>query len=331
MALIRKGSTPKLAAAVRRNGRKSRGPRTAAGKRNSSLNAIKHGAFAQVDLPHMRALGEDPAQFADRLESLLSSFQPQDGYEELSVTDMAKLHWRVGRMERGEAAFLASRLQALRRDREWKAHLARRARLNAFRDYTPARKLRDILAGKADPNGVHYSGLEPEGDVNSPESPEKYASILGTLRTVRGLFLDKGFKGIRATALEIVLGHGANCLGSDLISSYQACAQDFDQQPDETRECRRQHFLDALDREIRYFEEEFQLYLGREVEVSPEMAEAELLPSTENVERIVRYETHLERLIEMKWQQLLDWRRQKANAPALSSRLDRRTGKGENG
>jgi hypothetical protein len=58
---------PKLLAATRRNAQHSTGPRTAAGKQNSKLSALKHGRYAlpenhrQSRLCGM-ALGEDPEE-----------------------------------------------------------------------------------------------------------------------------------------------------------------------------------------------------------------------------------------------------------------------------
>jgi len=40
--------TPRLLAAAHRNGKRSTGPRTAAGKQNSKLNALKHGGYAAL-------------------------------------------------------------------------------------------------------------------------------------------------------------------------------------------------------------------------------------------------------------------------------------------
>lgn len=319
MSLIRKRATSKFVAAVQNNGRQSQGPRTDAGKRHSSLNAIKHGAFAQVGLPHMRALGENPEEFAQLLSSLVEAFAPQDGYEDVLVKEMAELHWRLSRLKRAEAGFLASRMQSLQRDRDWKAHLARRTRVDAFRDYTPGRKLKDLLARQADPSVVHYSGTTPEGDINSPDSPEKYAAILRRLKSTRDIFLLMGFKAIAPANLKLVFGDGANCLGTDLFSSLEACRTDFEKQPPETQEFRSKYLLEALDEEIRYFEKEFHLYREREVEVSPQMADAQLLPSSEDLDRIIRGETHLERLIELKRQQLFEWREEKRDAAAVGS------------
>ena len=59
--------TPALLAAARRNAQHSTGPRSAAAKQNSKLNAMKHGRYAlpenhrQSRLCGM-ALGEDPEE-----------------------------------------------------------------------------------------------------------------------------------------------------------------------------------------------------------------------------------------------------------------------------
>ena len=57
--------TPALLAATRNNAQHSTGPRSAAAKQNSKLNALKHGAYVSDENQHlaMLALGEDPEQF----------------------------------------------------------------------------------------------------------------------------------------------------------------------------------------------------------------------------------------------------------------------------
>jgi len=60
--------TPALLAAARRNAQHSTGPRTAAAKQNSKLNALKHGRYALPEnlcLARLRGmvLGEDPEEF----------------------------------------------------------------------------------------------------------------------------------------------------------------------------------------------------------------------------------------------------------------------------
>jgi len=54
--------TPQLLAAARQNAQHSTGPRSAAAKQNSKLNALKHGAYVSDENQRqaMVALGEDP-------------------------------------------------------------------------------------------------------------------------------------------------------------------------------------------------------------------------------------------------------------------------------
>jgi len=59
-------------AANRRNAQRSTGPRSAEGKSRARLNALKHGATAQIHvLP-----GEDPALFHARVDAYEADFPP---------------------------------------------------------------------------------------------------------------------------------------------------------------------------------------------------------------------------------------------------------------
>ncbi len=89
-------------AANRANAARSTGPRTAAGKRRSSLNALKHGVFAQSFYEAMKVFGEDPAEF-DRLHrGFIVSFDPQTPFEAALVEDLARQWWKKQRVDRGE-------------------------------------------------------------------------------------------------------------------------------------------------------------------------------------------------------------------------------------
>ena len=288
MSLGQKKATPKLVLAAQTNGRKSRGPRTEAGKRHSSLNALKQGAFAQVSLAHMQALGEDPADFAKLLESLRQALDPQDGFEEILIAGIAQLNWRVLRAQRGEAGFLASRKRSFQLDREWNAHLANRAR--------------DGESGK--------TAILAGGRVNSVDCPAKFSEILRALNTVRENHLRDGFTLDQTGFLKLIFG--PSCLANDLLISYETCRLDFEKQPQDTQEYRSEYFLKALEKEIRYYEREFELYRRLELEVPQEMSDAQLIPPSEDLDRIIRCEGFLERQIERKLLQLYEWRREKA-------------------
>ena len=214
MSVVKKRVTPKQLLASQNNGRRSHGPRTELGKQKSSLNAIKDGAYAQVSLAHMQALGEDPDDYARHLAHLRLAFDPQDAIEEVLVAGIAQLYWRLFRLQRGEAGFLASRRRTLQADREWRAHLARRAHVNNFDDCATAVK----------------------GLVNSPDCPAKFSHILKTLNTVRDLHLLNGFVEGDSRTFDVIFGVDASCLGISLISTYETCRRDFEKQPPDTQD-----------------------------------------------------------------------------------------------
>ncbi len=74
-------TTQKQIEANRRNSPRSTGPRTRTGKAASKMNAMKHGLLAADFVVR----GEDPAEFASVLESLIDEFQPQGPLEEQLV------------------------------------------------------------------------------------------------------------------------------------------------------------------------------------------------------------------------------------------------------
>ena len=87
----------------KQNAALSTGPRTAAGKARSRLNALKHGAYATVCLED-----EDRARYKALLLDLLSEYQPLGFEERLLVEEIAKTLWRKNRFESAEALVISS-------------------------------------------------------------------------------------------------------------------------------------------------------------------------------------------------------------------------------
>ena len=110
--------TPELLAAARQNAQHSTGPRSPAAKRNSKLNALKHGAYVSDENQRqaMLALGEDPAQFDSLKQELMTSFGPGDALWERQVDDLARLYWRRERVERAQEGLMRRALQGIE---EW--------------------------------------------------------------------------------------------------------------------------------------------------------------------------------------------------------------------
>jgi hypothetical protein len=90
----------KRLAANRANAKKSTGPRTIGGKRNSSRNALKHGILAKTILVD----GESRERFNELLGSLITEFEPATPDEYSQIETMAASRWRLHRLWAVEAA-----------------------------------------------------------------------------------------------------------------------------------------------------------------------------------------------------------------------------------
>src|SRR5438477_6929205 len=86
-------SSKRRIAASQRNGARSRGPKTPAGKSRSSSNAISHGLLAK------RVVLETESEpcFLENLKECFQKFAPRDGVEESIIDEIAAAHWRFHR------------------------------------------------------------------------------------------------------------------------------------------------------------------------------------------------------------------------------------------
>ncbi len=108
--LVRRVPTEAQREANRRNGKKSRGPRTPRGKAMVSTNALKHGILAREGVLRNILGGESEAEFEKMLESLKEAFGPHDSCEGMLVEKMALALWRTRRLRRHERALAEEEL-----------------------------------------------------------------------------------------------------------------------------------------------------------------------------------------------------------------------------
>jgi hypothetical protein len=107
-AITSAAATPTDRAEIsRRNGARSRGPRTPEGKDRSKFNALKHGMTAKtLVLP-----GEDPARLQLRIDTWTGDLQPGNATERYLVERAAAISWQLDRADRADAARLAARIR----------------------------------------------------------------------------------------------------------------------------------------------------------------------------------------------------------------------------
>lgn len=91
----------------RRNGTKSRGPATAAGKAISSRNRYTHGMLSKLVVIE----GEDSARFSTLLNSFRAGLQPRNQIEEGLIEDLAICKWRQRRLVAMETACLTGEIR----------------------------------------------------------------------------------------------------------------------------------------------------------------------------------------------------------------------------
>jgi hypothetical protein len=94
------------AEASRRNGAKSRGPKTPEGKARSAQNALRHGMRAQryVVLPD-----EDAVEFAELQAALIEELAPVGALQTVLARQVPVAAWRLARADRIEAGLFEER------------------------------------------------------------------------------------------------------------------------------------------------------------------------------------------------------------------------------
>jgi hypothetical protein len=100
--------SPARAEASRRNGARSKGPKTAEGKERSAQNALKHGLRAQK---HMVLPGESAAEFATLEAALMEELAPDGALQTILAQRIVAAAWRLQRAECIEAELFARQMK----------------------------------------------------------------------------------------------------------------------------------------------------------------------------------------------------------------------------
>lgn len=273
-------------AANRRNARKSTGPRTFIGKLNASRNNLQHGRRSGksktslwVFYASMRELGEDPDEFSRLRQDLIESFEPQTAAEEMLVDDLAARRWERMRLERGQAALLARRIQQLEIARQRKS-------------LEISQKISAQL-----PTAILKMGL-----IWDEDSPEKFQRLLEWLGQLKDLVEASVFDGAELF-IGWIYGPNPSMRGALIKSLFMKLAEATPKAPAEPADVsllRRE-----LMAEISSVTQQYQLYLRQHVEITPTMR-AECLVPTTNERWLSRELNRLDRQIERKTKLLLE-------------------------
>ncbi len=110
-------TSPKQIAANRRNAVKSTGPRTPEGRAVSKMNALKHGILSRQVLVRGQVLQESPKEFTALHQRFWDDLQPEGPVEELLVDQIVTAHWRLRRALSAEAGEISLSVDAGSRKR----------------------------------------------------------------------------------------------------------------------------------------------------------------------------------------------------------------------
>ena len=93
-------ATPAQIRANQQNAKKSTGPKTKEGMAKSSKNSIKHGIFSSS----MSLSCEDPGEYQEILNSLISELEPRTNLEMFCISTIARCIIKQNRLSRAEIA-----------------------------------------------------------------------------------------------------------------------------------------------------------------------------------------------------------------------------------
>ena len=99
--------TPGKLEANRRNAQKSTGPKTVNGKAVSKLNALKHGLLAQTVVVRGHKLNESTNEFKKLCQAYYSELAPAGPLEEMLVDQIVQAAWRLRRARTAESGEIA--------------------------------------------------------------------------------------------------------------------------------------------------------------------------------------------------------------------------------
>lgn len=285
------------------------GPRTAIGKERAKYNALKHGLFSKVVLMSH----EDRSQFNTLLRGLRHDLKPEGMLQEMLVEKLVVTLWRYRRFLEAESG------EVLKNVRDLKIEAVRRF----------DQKLRVSARIEQD-----FARTDRRGCISDIYDPDCLEICLDKLHVVR----EKAERfGLEHTALSDNLGYvyGARYSGrpgKDLFDIYLVCLSAVKETAPE-RESRGfasevdclQKFMAATEKEIRRLEgrrrctERVPIWYLRKGEDEPSAEEMLrcTIPDSDEMDRLLRYESSLERAFERILTQLEQLKRMRTSQKTL--------------
>jgi hypothetical protein len=298
--------TPKLLAAARQNAQHSTGPRSPAAKQNSKMNALKHGQRASPENHHqvMLALGEDPQEFEDLKQELITAYGPGDALWEKQIDDLARLYWRRERLERAQEGLMRRALLGVE---EWQ-HRRQQEMAGATFDASQPEAIDLDMTEPADP-GVRLRMLLSflgviRAQVKQRTFKQRQASEIGCLYQNQ-----EGWRQARLLSLLRLFNRSVKPRTKEDVELEESLSKEFGPR-EQAGEAQYQELLRLLDEEIAHVQEEFQYAEKVNEEKAAIERDAALAPVGEDWRTMVRQQGALDRSIDRKVRILLAMRKE---------------------
>ncbi len=269
----------------------------------------------------MLALGEDPQEFENLKQELMSALTPGDALWEKQIDDLTWLYWRRDRLERAEAGLKRRALLAVE---EWQ-HRRQQEMAGATFDASQPQAIDVDMTEPADP-GVRLRMLLSFLVVIREQAKQRIfkprqASEIETL-----YHNDVGWRQARLLALLRLFNE---CFGPGAERQEPELKEMLSQQlgPRESAgEPQYQELLRLLDEEIAHVQEEFQYAEKVNEEKAAIERDACLAPEGETWKMMLRQEAALDHSIDRKVRILLRLRKDAADLPVAPASQDQDDG-----
>lgn len=274
------------------------GPRTQQGKQRASRNAIKFGIFSKAIVLE----GESRAEYDRLLARLWEAWQPQGAREEVEVEKMAIITWRQRRLFLAEGAEIRKSIEFVESDQRDREH------------------------EEAERIGSRTTLLDLHGLIREIRNPEIFEYCLESLNDLKKNIATRGFKPDEDDRiLETVYGRWVEFrLRGNLYDFYKIAFTIFegfegDRQHDGDRQQKRvrAEFLNDIDEEIRRLKREQEAHASIEATRTNLKILRQYVPKERALDRLLRYEAHLDRLYDRAVSRLERLQRMRLGQPIL--------------
>jgi len=287
MSLITREPSPAQSGASRANSLLSTGPHSERGQAISRRNLPKLRPFSQVVARSMERLGESPKDFEQMHKTLAEAMEPRDGWEAAWVQDIAILRWRLERLQRAEVGVVALRRRRLE---------TQRLRAASPPGGSASLELKGLIGL------VGFTGI--------PDSAMKFQQVIEYLNQLRDVVKVELFDRDADPYFTILYGKALGPQGALLKTRFETLAKSYREGHPEAAHESRKSLLADLSKEIANYEQLQALYTAEHLEADPVQQDAELLLPSQELDEVIRYETHLEDQIERKLRQFYARRRE---------------------